>query len=474
MNDATALADYRVVGPFRAGSMAELVAVESPGGEPCLLKRPKLGFGSHPACYAGFETEQMLLGRLAGPHVPRCHAQGEDERGPWLVIEHLSGTSFEQLAAAAPLPASEVARLGMLLADALHALHRQNVVHHDLTPAHIILRSSDVVVLIDFGLACHGDLPDLAAAESSIPLGTPAVIAPEQLLGLRGDPRSDLYAAGAILYRFATGRYPFGNAASTWGMHRRRWLDPVPPCAINPAVPPWLQEVILRCLAVRPERRYASAALLADDLAHPEQVITSERGQRRGGGVRLALQRWWAERTLDPTQPVRPQQQLARAPHVLVAIDTHHHDETLAEALRIALRRLIALDPHWRVTCIGVLEPSIVTEQEESAELARSYHTAQLVALHHWARPLAMPQDKIRFHVLTGADAASRIVEHASRSHADHVLMGARGSGALRRYLGSVSARVVAEAPCSVTVVRAPHDSPVAAPDLAVRIDTNR
>lgn len=473
MNTVPALSVFRVIGPFREGSMAELISVESPAGEPCLLKRPKLGFGSHPACYAGFETEQMLLDRLTGKHVPRCHAQGEDERGPWLVVERLSGTSFEQLAAAAPLPASEVARLGILLANALHAVHRQNVVHHDLTPSHIILRDADVAVLIDFGLACHGDLPDLVAAESSMPLGTPAIIAPEQLLGLRGDPRSDLYAAGAILYRLATGRYPFGIAASTWGMHRRRWFDPVPPSVVNPAVPQWLQEVILRCLAVRPERRYASAALLADDLAHPEQIVASDRGKRRHGSIRLALQRWWAERTLDLTRPVRPQQQLARAPHVLVAIDTGHHDETLAEALRIALRRLIALDPHWRVTCIGVLEPSIVTEQEESAELARAYHTGQLVALHHWARPLAMPQDKIRFHVLTGADAASSIVEHATRSHADHILMGARGSGALRRYLGSVSARVVAEAPCSVTVVRAQHDPPAAAPDIADRIDTN-
>lgn len=449
---------FRMLGPFRSGSMAELFEVEAPNGVHALLKRPKLGFGSHPACYAGFESEQMILTRLAGPHAPRCMAQGEDERGPWLVIERIAGDSLESAAAAAPLAAEEIARLGVRLADALHALHRQGVVHHDLTASHVILKPDGEAALIDFGLACHGDLPDLAAAESDGPLGSPAVIAPEQLLGVRGDPRSDLYAAGAILYRLATGRYPFGGGPGVWGVQRRRWFDPVPPRVLNAALPEWLQEVILHCLAVRPERRYASAAQLADDLTHPAQVVVGERGRRkRGGGLWLALQRWWAERTLDVTRPAQAQRQLARAPHVLVAVDTDAHDETLAEALRDALRRLIALDPHWRVTCIGVLEPSLATEQEESAEIARSFHAAKLAALHRWARPLALPRERIRFHVLTGGDAAACIVEHAERSHADHIVMGARASSVLRRYLGSVSARVAAEAPCSVTVVRSTH-----------------
>lgn len=277
---------------------------------------------------------------------------------------------------------------------------------------------------------------------------------------MRGDPRSDLYAVGVMLYRLATGHYPFGRATSDWGLHRRRWFDPIPPNVRHSAVPSWLQEVILRCLAVRPERRYASAALLADDLAHPEQVVVGARGDElRGGRLRLALQRWWAERELDPAAPRHPRRQLDHAPHVLVAIDTDHHDEALAETLRVALRRLIAGDRHWRVTCIGVLEPSIMTEQEESGDMVRAFHTARLVALHHWARPLALPQERVRFHVLTGSDAASAIIDHARRCHADHLLMGARGSSALRRYLGSVSARVVAEAPCSVTVVRARGDS---------------
>lgn len=460
MKPGTVIAGYRVIGPFRAGSMAELFDLVAPEGTRCLLKRPRLGFGSHPACYAGFETEQMVLSRLTGPHAPRCLAQGEDENGPWLIIEHVEGPSLESLAAQAPLPANEVARLGRLLADALHALHRQNVVHQDLTPAHVLLHPQGHAVLIDFGLACHGDLPDLAGIESAgqpDALGTPAIIAPEQLVGVRGDPRSDLFAAGAILYRLTTGLYPFGKAEGRYRRHWRRWFDPVPPRVLNPAVPEWLQEIILHCLAVRPERRYASAAQLAHDLAHPEQVTVGARGRRlKGGGLQMALKRWWSERGLDTAQTARPASQLQRAPQLLAAIDTDHHDEMLAETLRIVLRRLMSHDAHWRVTCVSVLETSILTEQDDGGELRRTLHTDKLAALHHWAQPLDLPPERIRFHVIAGGDPASSLVEYARSSHADHIIMGARGSSALRRYLGSVSARVVAEAPCSVTVVRSP------------------
>lgn len=461
MSASASVAGYRLISPYRAGSMAELYEARTPEDEPCLVKRPRQGFINHPACYAGFETEQMIYRHLTGPHVPHCHACGEDEAGPYLIFEHVRGVSIEEIAAAAPLPPEEVARLGSLLAVALHALHRQNVVHHDLTPRHVILSpdAAGRAVLIDFGLACHGDLPDLAASEAGGVLGTPAIIAPEQILGVRGDPRSDIYAAGAILYRLATGHYPFGIATAVWGLHRRRWFDPVPPSRLRPGLPVWLEEIILRCLAVRPERRYASAAQLAHDLAHPAQVEIV-RGAPSGvsggkGRLRLALQRWWAERSLEPERSNRPVSQLERAPHVLVAIDTDHDDETLAEGMRLAVRRLIAHDPHWRVTCVGVLAPSIISEQEESAELQRSFHTAKLAALHQWARPLDLAPGRVRFHVATENDAASCLIDYAREMYADHIVIGARGSSTLRRLLGSVSARVAAESPCSVTVVRA-------------------
>ena len=84
----------------------------------------------------------------------------------------------------------------------------------------------------------------------------------------------------------------------------------------------------------------------------------------------------------------------------------------------------------------------------------RSLHTERLMQLHHWAQPLVLPAGRVRFHVLVGSDAAAAILRYARAAHADHILLGARGSSGLRRYMGSVSSQVVAEASCTVTVVR--------------------
>ncbi|NJD33714.1 MAG: serine/threonine protein kinase [Betaproteobacteria bacterium] len=425
------------------------------GGQPGLLKLPKLDFGSHPACYAGFEVEQMILGRVEGPHVPRLLASGESDFGPYLVMEHIAGPSFAEYAAAAPLPAEEVARLGAILASALHDLHRQDVVHHDLKPSHVILRENGQAALVDFGLAFHGHLPDLAAAESGKSLGTPAYISPEQITGVRGDPRSDVFSLGVILYLLATGRLPFGDPASMTGLRRRLYFDPLPPRCVVGAIPEWLQEVILHCLEVHAEARYATAAQVAHDLMHPDQVALTARGVRtKRAGLLVAAGRWLAALTSALPPHKSPTAHLALAPHVLVAIDTDCKSEALFQALRDATRHVIGGERHWRVSCINVLPPSLLTEQEEGAEIMRGLHMQRLIELHHWAQPLGLPQERLRFHVLEGSVVPARVIEHARASHADHIIIGARGSSGMRRFLGSVSSRVAAEAPCSVTVVR--------------------
>ena len=447
---------FRIGEQFRQGAMAELWRLTATDGTACLLKTPKLGFGSHPACYAGFEVERIVLARLSGPHVPRLLAEGEDETGPWLVLEDIPGPSLaDRIDLDSPLADREVAHLGAALAFALHALHRQDVVHHDLKPEHILFRPGGEAVLIDFGLACHGQLPDLVDTESDHPLGTPAYISPEQLAAQRGDPRSDIFALGVILYRLATGQLPFGAPESLAGMRRRLYLDPPPPRARRANIPEWLQEVILRCLAVRAENRYASAAQVADDLAHPEQIAITERGRRtRGTSWRTLLRRAWQAHFSAVALLPAPTRHLAHTPHVLAAIDTDPAHQALAQVQRDAVHRLIAGDAHWRLTCATVIDTSQATGGEDLPDLARTQHTQCLMELHHWARKLALPPERLRFVVLPGSDAASSLIDYARAHHVDHLVIGARGSSALRRFLGSVSSRVAAEAPCSVTVVR--------------------
>ena len=111
------------------------------------------------------------------------------------------------------------------------------------------------------------------------------------------DVRVDLYALGAVLYELATGKQPFGDPQTLAGMRDRLWREPVPPRAVEPNVPPWLQEVILRCLEADPAARYQSAAHIGLDLRHFEQIELSPRADRAEvAGFLGHLARWWRVR----------------------------------------------------------------------------------------------------------------------------------------------------------------------------------
>ncbi|HYF56341.1 MAG TPA: universal stress protein, partial [Salinarimonas sp.] len=149
--------------------------------------------------------------------------------------------------------------------------------------------------------------------------------------------------------------------------------------------------------------------------------------------------------------------QLADAPFIAVAVDLSPGEERLGEMLRLAVRRLLEIEPGARLACLHVLKTSrIAVDLMEDAQ-GRNLHLQRLVELKAWAHPLRSLSGRITYQVLEAPDPAAALVDYARANHVDHVVMGARASSAVRRYLGSVSAQVVAEAPCSVTVVRVPE-----------------
>ena len=266
--------DGFVVGEkLHTGGMARIHRVTHPDlAAPLVMKSPRLAEGEDPAAIVSFEMEQMILPRLSGPHCPKIYAVGDFTAKPYIVMEHIQGESLFASLPHLPLAPETVAYMAAKTAQALDSLHRQNVIHLDVKPSNIMIRETGEAVLIDFGLAHHTDLPDLMREEFRLPYGTAPYMAPEQVLGARSYRRSDLFALGVLMYFFATGARPFGDPQSLKGLKRRLWEDPDPPRRLNDAIPPWLQEVILRCLEVDPAERYPTAAQLAFDLNHPDQV----------------------------------------------------------------------------------------------------------------------------------------------------------------------------------------------------------
>jgi nucleotide-binding universal stress UspA family protein len=481
LDPGTELDGFRIEGQVHSGGMAVLYAVSAADAPfPLLMKVPRLGHGEPAESVVSFEVEQLVLSALHGAHVPRLVASGDlAHQPPYLVMERVEGRVLKEWTERAPVPPGEVAALGAAVATALHDLHLQGAIHLDVKPSNVILRPGGEAVLVDFGLAHHAHYPDLLAEELRAPIGSAPYIAPEQVMGVRWEPRSDVFALGAVLYELATGRTPFGSPSTRGALRQRLWRDPVPPRAIVPAVPEWLQEVILRCLAPDPADRYPSAAQVAFDLANPEQVAVGPRGRKRRRDGRLAvLRRWLKAASSEPAERPRETGRLAGPSIVLVAIATQHADDAQLEALREAVRRMRAGAGEQRFACLTVIRPApdvAAATEEETATRQRIKH---LVLLRHWAEPLGLGPGQISFHVVEASDPADAILRYARANQVDHVVIGApprdvplRGMLGtvqsavspeaapepmqLLRLLGTVSTKVAAEAPCSVTVVRA-------------------
>jgi eukaryotic-like serine/threonine-protein kinase len=446
------------------GGMAIFYDVSHPDhATPILMKVPLMREGEDPAAIVGFEMEMMILPRLGGPHVPRFIAAGSYSKQPYLAYQRVEGATLQKKMEQLPLPPAEVASLGAKIATALYALHGQHVIHLDLKPANVILQEGDgLAVLIDYGLSHHGQLPDLMAEEFRLPYGTAPFMAPEQVYGIRSDPRSDIFALGVMMYLFATDVRPFGDPQTLAGLKRRVWYDPAPPRKLNPAVPPWLQDIILRCLSPDPEARHPTAAQLAFDLTHPEQVQLTPRAEK--------LQRdAWSVRTRrrfnpDAFRPVHRKTsidgRLNAAPIVAVAIDLAEDHRDISEVMRHAVTRILSTVPGARLACINVQQLNRIMLDQALDVDGNSIHAQRLAQLRDWARPIPIGPERITCHVLESTDPAEALLDYARSNNVDHIVLGASATSMLRQLLGSVATTIVANAPCTVTVVRQRAQAP--------------
>ena len=450
---------------IHSGGMAHIYSVRyangtSDPGFPMVMKVPRMTAGDGAENIVSFEVEHQLLQVLTGPHVPRFVAAGDLHHVPYLVMEHVQGKTLdhwlpESGAAATPLSHETLANLGAAMAHAVHSLHKQNTCHLDLKPANVLIKPDGTAVLLDFGLSCHAHYPDLLAEELRKAVGSPVWIAPEQVVGVRGDPRSDIFAIGVMLYELATHERPFGSPATDSGLRQRLWMDPKPPRALRGDLPEWLQEVILRCLEHEAARRYPSAAHLAFDLSHPDQVKVTTRGKRiRGTGFKEHFKRWVKAAGKHYQPSPMPSHQIEEVPIVMVAVPHHDVSDETLYSLRLAVARSLGLRPGARLACVTVISPND-TSYTDSDKSESQVHRRHLTTMMQWAKGLDLNDHQTSYHVLESGDVAQALVRYAQGNHVSMIVMGAATHGLqMQRLVATVPIKVAMEAPCTVVLVK--------------------
>lgn len=446
---------------IHSGGMAHIYRVRYTQGArdpgfPLAMKIPRMTAGDGAENIVSFEVEHQIMQVLSGPHVPRFVAAGDLENVPYLVMEYVQGKTLQHWLDVPERPGvDELARLGASVALAVHSLHQQNTVHLDLKPANVLIRPDGSAVLLDFGLSCNAMYPDLLAEQLRKAVGSPAWIAPEQVVGVRGDPRSDIFAIGVMLYELATGKLPFGVPQTEGGLRQRLWVDPTPPRKLQPQLPEWLQEVILRCLNPVAAKRYPSAAHLAFDLRHPEQVTVTERGRNvEGTGFGTHFKRWLRAAGMQYQPSPLPAQQIEEVPIVMVALPHWDVTDATLYSLRQAVGRTLGTRPGARLACVTVIS-SGDTNASSDEKSETSVHRRYLANLRQWAQPLDLMGHQTSFHVIESGDVAQALVNYAVGNRVSVIVMGAATHGLkTQRFVATVPIKVAMDAPCTVILVK--------------------
>ena len=281
LTSGTKLGPYEIQSPLGEGGMGEVYrARDTRLDRSVAIKVLASHLSSSPELKQRMEREAKAISALNHPHICRLYDVGSQDGTEYLVMELLEGETLSQRLAKGPLPISEVLRIGLAVAEALEAAHRQGIVHRDLKPGNVMLTKSGAK-LMDFGLA-KSTAAGLGGAVTSAPLlsaaktmseaspmsplttagaiiGTIQYMSPEQIEGKEADGRSDLFALGAVLYEMVTGGRPFAGKSQISVASAILERDPEPISALQPLTPPALEHIIHTCLAKDPEDRFQTA-----------------------------------------------------------------------------------------------------------------------------------------------------------------------------------------------------------------------
>lgn len=216
------------------------------------------------AAVARFKREAQAGGRLHHPGIVGVYEFGQDETMAFIVMEYVQGQELRKLMRSrGRFELIDVFEVMKQLLAALDYSHKNGVVHRDIKPGNLMVLKGMKIKVMDFGVA---RIQSSSLTQLGSVVGTPTHIAPEQLLGLHADGRSDLWAAGVILYELLSGRGPFAAETPVAVMHKVMHVDPPPPSSITASLPAAFDAVVARALAKKPDERFQTARDFAASL----------------------------------------------------------------------------------------------------------------------------------------------------------------------------------------------------------------
>ena len=214
---------------------------------------------SDPTMIDRFKTEIRLARRISHRNVVRTHDLGEMDGAYYVTMEYVEGITLRDLIdMRGHLPVAATLGIAQQLAASLEVAHEQGVIHRDVKPQNLLLDADGVLKVMDFGIARLADRTS-ALTQAGMVIGTPAYMAPEQLLDEEVDARSDLYAAGVVLYECLTGALPFEGSSPIALIAKVLNTIPRSPAEREARVPPALSALVMRLLDKDPAARPASA-----------------------------------------------------------------------------------------------------------------------------------------------------------------------------------------------------------------------
>src|SRR5262245_2291222 len=265
---------YRIIGKLGVGGMGVVYDAE----DQRLSRRVALKFLSDeladdPDATRRLRREAQTIALLNHPNICTIYEFDDHEGRPFLAMERLEGTTLKVYIARKTLDTSQIADIAAQIAEALGVAHEKGIIHRDNKPGNIFIGQHGHVKVLDFGLARRLPTPNtdtgIGTEGSTIPgrpLGTASYMAPERILQLPLDARSDLFSLGVVIYEMATGRLPFTAASPAETVTNILEKDPTPVTELDPKRPGRLGRIITKLLCKNADGRYQSAQELERDL----------------------------------------------------------------------------------------------------------------------------------------------------------------------------------------------------------------